>query len=159
MLTVFKSCSFLSPHRFDEIVQVGIPTGALDHLGRLAETNNIEVTQQLLSFARAYDSLQKSIQFDFPDDDVSYDDYEQFDIDGQVKQALRLCPKLHPHPQNKHCRLHFDPRLQLQLRARRILIQSFRRAKAVCGARTESCADMGCTHQHTEISAQLTKWR
>lgn len=79
-LVIFKSCSFLSPERFDEIEKNGIPNGALDDLCKLAGTDSAVVASELLTFAKCYKKLQQSIQADFP----SPENLQEFDVDFQV---------------------------------------------------------------------------
>lgn len=86
-LPVFKSCCFLSPARFPEIIRKdkdgkprGIPTGALDHLCSLAGVDSTAACNELIVFAGTYNTLLQNIQADFPPSI----DLEAFDVDFQV---------------------------------------------------------------------------
>ena len=79
-LVIFKSCAFLSPERFEEIVRDGIPNGALNDLCELAGIDSAVVASELLSFAKCYERLKDSIQVDFP----PTVDLQEFDVDFEV---------------------------------------------------------------------------
>lgn len=85
-LTLFKSCSFLSPQRFEEVQKGGIPEGALDKLCNLAGADRAMVVRELIEFSKNYESLQQNIQADFPASDADFlldVDY----LDHQVRLA------------------------------------------------------------------------
>lgn len=91
-LHVFKSCSYLNPERFPEIVASSIPDGALDHLCSLAGVAPLDVKEELNAFAKSYPDLVKNIEADFrPSVDL-----EEHDADfNDVSRAVHL--KINKH--------------------------------------------------------------
>ena len=61
----FKACSFLDPRWFQQIVEEGVPQGALRPLCVLADVDEVEAENQIIEFAKNFRKLTKTIQADF----------------------------------------------------------------------------------------------